>query len=95
MYVKESESTKQDIALPHHNQEHVTIIYTTMATCVASTRSSSRKTLKKCKQLFHLQIDAHCRASIKHDFTDDTEIEQAGGELTPKKAKNDLTNRRS
>ena len=60
-----------------------------MATCVASTRSSSRKTLKKCKQLFHLQIDAHCRASIKHDFTDDTEIEQAVGELTPKKAKND------
>ena len=92
--MNESDSTKYDIALPHPNQEHVTIIYTTIATCVASTRSSSRKTLKKCKQLFHPQIDAHCRAAIKHGFTDDTEIEQAGGDLTPLKAKNDLTSRR-
>ena len=33
-YVKESESSKQDIAVPLP-QEHVTIIYTTMATCAA------------------------------------------------------------
>ena len=86
--MKECESTNQDIALPLPNQEHVTIIYTTMATCAASTRSSSRKTLKKCKQLlFHPQIDAHCRAAIKHGFTDDTEIEQAGGDLTHKDKK--------
>ena len=41
-YLKESESSKQDIAVPLP-QEHVTIIYTTMATCAASTQSSSKK----------------------------------------------------
>ena len=84
--MKESESSKQDIAVPLP-REHVTIIYTTMATCAASTRSYSRKTFKSCKQLLHPQIDAHCSAAIKHGFTDDTEIEQAGVELTPQKGK--------
>ena len=37
--------------------------------------------------MFHPQIDAHCSAAIKHGFTDDSEIEQAGGELTPQKGK--------
>ena len=66
---------------------------TTMATCAASTRSSSRKTKKKYKQRQtsnspHISdcLMLHCftprlmrTAAMKCDFTDITENEQAEG----------------
>ena len=64
--MKESESTNQDITLPLPNQEHVTIIYTTMATCAASTRSSSRKTKKNANNLISPTLTCQHIAAAAH-----------------------------
>ena len=83
---KESESTKQDIALPLPNQEHESPHNLPHHGYLHRHKvPAEKKTSKNASSCFTPRLLR--TPAMKHGFTDDTENEQAGGELTPQKAK--------
>ena len=88
--VKESKSTKQDVSLALPNQEHECyhhIHHHGYLPYVALHRHEvpAKKLKENANSCFTPRLMR--TAAMKCGFTDDTENERAGGELTPKKAK--------